>query len=77
MVKITAYVCKHTRVFKGFWETLSKRNKKCGICYNNFALWKIETIVDVKPQKLPPKGVLKILVGMFHKLNEFLLNSRF
>ena len=77
IVKITAYVCKHTRVFRGFWEKLSKRNKKCEICYNNFALWKIETIVDVKYQKQPPRGVLKILVEMFHKLNSFLLNSHF
>ena len=29
IVKITAYVCKHTRIFHGFWEILNKRNK-CG-----------------------------------------------
>ena len=61
IVKIADYACKHTRVFQGFWETLSKRNKKCEIYYNNFALWKIETILDVKRQKQPPRGVLIIL----------------
>ena len=35
---------------------------KCGKCYNNFALWKIEIIVDVKYQKQPPRGALKIFV---------------
>ena len=39
---------------------LIKRNKKCEICYNNFAFWNIETLVDVKCQKQPPRGVLKI-----------------
>ena len=34
--------------------TLSKRNKKRKIYFNNFALWNIETIVDVKCQKQPP-----------------------
>ena len=38
IVKITACFCKHTRAFQGFSETLSRRNKKCGICCNNFAL---------------------------------------
>ena len=47
----------NTRVFQGFWETLPKRNKKCEICYINFALWKIETIVVVKRQKQPPWSV--------------------
>ena len=56
----------------GFWETLSKRNKKCGICYNNFALWKIETIVDVKRQKQPPMG-FKIFIEMLGKLKITLL----
>ena len=28
IVKVIAYVCKHARVFQGFWETLGKRNKK-------------------------------------------------
>ena len=65
------------RVFRCFRETLSKRNKKCEICYNNFALWKIETIVDVKRQKQPLLSVLKILIEMFRKLNGFLLNSHF
>ena len=51
---------------------LSKRNKKCEICYNNFALWKIETIVDVKRQKQPPRGVLKIFIEIFCKLKGFL-----
>ena len=51
---------------------LSKRNKKCEICYNNVALWKIETIVDVKRQKQPPRGVLKIFIQIFGKLNGFL-----
>ena len=51
---------------------LSKRNKKCEICYNNFALWKIETIVDVKRQKQPPRGVLKIFIEIFGKLKGFL-----
>ena len=37
---------------------LIKRNKKCEVCYNNFARWKIETIVDVMYQK-QPRGVLK------------------
>ena len=41
---------------------------------NNFALWKIETIVDVKRQMQPPENVLKILIEMFRKLNGFLLN---
>ena len=41
------------------------------------ALWKIETIVDVKRQKQPPMGVLKIFIEMFGKLNKFLLNLRF
>ena len=71
-----SYVCKHTRVFQGFWETLSKRNKKCEICYN-FSLWKTETIVDVKRQKQPPWSVRKISMKMFRKLNGFLLNSSF
>ena len=62
--------------FMFFWEILSKR-KKCRICCNNFALWKIETIVDLKRQKQPPRCVLKIFIGMFRKLNGFLLNSRF
>ena len=47
---------------------LNKRNNKCEICYNNFAFWDIETIVDVKRQKQPPKGVLEI----FGKINGFL-----
>ena len=51
IVKVTAYVCKHTGVFHGCWETLNKRNKKNGTCYNNFALRKIEIIVAVKHQK--------------------------
>ena len=38
---------------------LNQKKKKCEICYN-FALWKIETIVDFKRQKQPPRGVLKI-----------------
>ena len=38
---------------------LSKRNKKCEICSNNFALWKTEAIVDVKRQKQLPRGALK------------------
>ena len=46
-MKVIAYVCKHTRVFQGFWETFGKRNKKREICYK-FALWKVETLVDVK-----------------------------
>ena len=71
MVKITVYICKH------FWETLSKRNKKCKICCNNFALWKNETVVDVKRQKQPPRGVLKIFIEILRKLNGFLLNSLF
>ena len=41
-------------VFEGFWETLSKRNKKSEICYNKAALWKVETIVDFKRQREPP-----------------------
>ena len=45
-MKVIANVCKHTRVFLGFWEHLSKRNKKREICYN-FALYNVETIVDV------------------------------
>ena len=53
-MKVIAYVCKHTRVFLGFWRTLSKRNIKREVCYNNFALWKIETIAYVKRQKQPP-----------------------
>ena len=51
---------------------LSKSNKKCEICHNNFALWNIEDIVDVKRQKLPPKGILKIFIEIFGKLNGFL-----
>ena len=51
---------------------LSKRNKKCEKYYNNVALWKIETIVDVKRQKQPPRGVLKIFIQIFGKLNGFL-----
>ena len=54
-----------------------KRNKKCGICYKNFAPWKIEAIVDAKRQKQPPVGVLKIFIEMFGKLDGFFLNSRF
>ena len=50
----------------------SKRNKKCEIYYNNFILWKIETIVDVKSQKQKPRGVLKIFIEIFGKLNGFL-----
>ena len=50
----------------------SKRKKKCEIYYNNFALWKIETIVDVKRQKQPPRGVLKIFIEIFCKLKGFL-----
>ena len=52
--------------------TVSKRNKKYEICYNNFPLWKVETIVDVKRQRRPPRGVLKILIEIFGKLNRFL-----
>ena len=26
-------------LFMAFWETLNRRNEKCGRCYNNFALW--------------------------------------
>ena len=51
---------------------LSKRNKKCEISYNNFALWKIETIVYVKHQKQPSRGVLKIFIEIFGKLNALL-----
>ena len=62
------------RNFQYFFLTvsLSKRNKKCEIRYNNFALWKIETIVDVKRQKQPPRGVLKIFIEIFGKLKGFL-----
>ena len=51
---------------------LSKRNKKCEICYSNFTLWKTETIVDVKHQKQPPRDVFKIFIEIFGKLNGFL-----
>ena len=47
---------------------LSKRNKKCETCYNNFALWKTETTVDLKRQKQSPRGVLKIFIEIFGKL---------
>ena len=60
IVKITANICKHNGVFYSFWQTLSKRNKKCEICYKNFALWKIETIADVKHQKQLPRDICKI-----------------
>ena len=50
---------------------LSKRNKKCEICYSNFAIWKIETIVDVKCQKQPLRGAVKIFIEMFGKSNFF------
>ena len=63
--------------FKVFGSFSSKRNKKCKICYYNFAFWKIETIVDFKCQKQSPWSVLKILIEMLRKLNGFLLNSRF
>ena len=48
IAEVIAYFCKHTRVFQGFWEILKKGNKKRIIFYNNFALWKVETIVDAK-----------------------------
>ena len=78
IVKITTYVCKHRRVFHSFWETLSKKKKtkKCGICCNNFTVWKIETI-NVKRQKQPPIGILKMFVEVFHKLNGSCVNSLF
>ena len=36
--------------FKVFGKQ-AKRNEKREICYNNFALWNFETIVDAKRQK--------------------------
>ena len=63
-------------VFQAFGETLSKRNKKREICYK-IALWKVETIVDVKRQKQSQQSVLKILIETFYKLNGLSLNSRF
>ena len=77
VVKIVAYGCKHTGFFHGFWETLWKRNKEIGICYNNFALWKIETIVAAKRQKQPFRGVLQVLVELLPKLKGILLKSCF
>ena len=62
--------------FHAFWETLSKINKKSGICYNNFALWKFETTVAVKRQKQPSRGILQVFVEMFRKSKVFLLKSR-
>ena len=50
---------------------VSKGNKKCEIYYSNFALWKIETKVDVKCQKQPRRGVVKIFIEMFGKSNFF------
>ena len=67
--KITAYVCKHVS-FSRFLGNIKQRNKKCEKCYSNFALWKIETIVDVKRQNQPP-------IEMFRKLNGLLLNLHF
>ena len=77
VVKIVAYGCKHTGFFHGFWEILWKRNKEIGICYNNFALWKIETIVAAKRQKQPFRGVLQVFVELLPKLKGILLNSCF
>ena len=51
---------------------LNKRNNKCEICYNNFAFRNIETIVDVKRQKQPPKGALEIFIEIFGTINGFL-----
>ena len=56
---------------------LSKRNKKYEIYYKNFALWKIETIVDVEGQKQSPRGILKIVIEIFCKLNKFLQFQNF
>ena len=42
------------------------------MCYNNFALWKIETIVAVKRQKQSSRGILQVFIEMFCKLKAFL-----
>ena len=44
---------------------------------NNCALWRIETIGDVKRQKQPPRGVLKLVLEVFFKLNGFSNLSHF
>ena len=53
----------------------NKRNKNRKIYYNNFALLKIETIVDVKCQEQPSRGVLNIFIEIFGKLNRFLFTG--
>ena len=73
-LSILSFVFKRPYIYYiiGKTVTLSKINKKCQMCYNNFTLWKIETIVDVKHQKQPPRGVLKIFIEILGKLNGFL-----
>ena len=56
--------------FKVFGKQ-AKRNKKREICYNNFALWNVETIVDAKRQKQRPQSALEILIETFCKLKFF------
>ena len=54
----TAYVCKHTRVFRSFWEALSKRS---------FGLWENGIAVDVKCQKQLTSVAFKIFIEVFLK----------
>ena len=72
--QITAYVLNTREFFMFLGKYEVKETRKVEY---NFGLGKIGTIVDVKRQKQPPRGVLKTFVEVFRKLNGFLINSRF